>query len=178
MSAFHAKERIHFFISKKTANFLKHADYDPSGVLASPTRPACRSGTESLMTLRWRELDSNFWFRARFGSVFVVSLLGLRFVGLARLILPRGQAKMRRADLQPKAAQHPAEAHLDVVVLRLQQRHRTHFQDRRRWRAHRPLRGGQRHSDPTGERFDSEGFCQHLRQVADTSRRGVRCYSF
>jgi len=34
---------------------------------------------------RWRrELDSNFRFRARFGSVFVVSLLGLRFVAEAR----------------------------------------------------------------------------------------------
>ena len=31
-----------------------------------------------------RELDSNFRFRARFGSVFVVSLLGLRFVAEAR----------------------------------------------------------------------------------------------
>ena len=41
MSAFHAKERIHFFISKKTANFLKHANHDPNGVLASPARPAC-----------------------------------------------------------------------------------------------------------------------------------------
>jgi hypothetical protein len=33
-----------------------------------------RSGTKSSPTLRWRELDSNFRFRARFGSVFVVSL--------------------------------------------------------------------------------------------------------
>jgi hypothetical protein len=29
------------FISKKTANFLKHANHDPNGVLAAPTGPAC-----------------------------------------------------------------------------------------------------------------------------------------
>jgi hypothetical protein len=34
-------------------------------------------------TLCWRELDSNFRFRARFGLVFVVSLFVLRFVAEA-----------------------------------------------------------------------------------------------
>jgi arylsulfatase A-like enzyme len=34
-------------------------------------------------TRRWRELDSNSRFRARFGSVFVVSLFALRFVAEA-----------------------------------------------------------------------------------------------
>ena len=31
-----------------------------------------------------------------------------------------------------------------------------HLQDRRQWRAHCPLRGRQRHSDPAGERLDPE----------------------
>jgi len=34
-------------------------------------------------TVCWRELDSNFRFRARFGSVFVISLFALRFVAEA-----------------------------------------------------------------------------------------------
>jgi hypothetical protein len=37
----------------------------------------------SQKTHRWRELDSNFRFRARFGSVFVISLFALRFVAEA-----------------------------------------------------------------------------------------------
>jgi hypothetical protein len=49
----------------------------------------------SQKTHRWRELDSNFRFRARFGSVFVVSLLGLRFVAEA----PEG---LRRAIDAPE----------------------------------------------------------------------------
>jgi len=39
--------------------------------------------TSSQPTLRWRELDSNFRFRARFGLVFVVSLFVLHFVAEA-----------------------------------------------------------------------------------------------
>jgi hypothetical protein len=40
-------------------------------------------GLEVRPTRWWRELDSNFRFRARFGSVFVVSLFALRFVAEA-----------------------------------------------------------------------------------------------
>jgi hypothetical protein len=50
-------------------------------------------------------------------------------------------SRCRRADLQPKAAQHPAQAHLDVMVLGLQQltrrQQRSHFLRRQRLAVHR-----------------------------------------
>jgi len=56
------------------------------------------------------------------------------------------------------------------------------FQDRRRRRAHRPLRGGQRHSDPAGERFyleelgdapgRSRGHAQSKSRACPQARRG------
>jgi transposase len=61
--------------------------------------------------------------------------------------------------------------------------HRPHFQDRRRRRAHRTLRGRQRHSDPAGERLDPEelgdatgGSCRHARgqgRARPQARRGA-----
>ena len=42
-----------------------------------------RRNTEVRLTHRWRELDSNFRYRARFGLVFVVSLFVLHFVAEA-----------------------------------------------------------------------------------------------
>jgi len=46
-------------------------------------------------------------------------------------------------------------------------RHRSHFQDRRRQRAHRTLRGGQRHSDPTGQGL----YVEELGDALGRSRR-------
>ena len=55
---------------------------------------------------------------------------------------PGGEGpRRRRADLQPEAAQHPAQAHLDVMVLGLQQlarrQQRSHFLRRQRLAVHR-----------------------------------------
>jgi hypothetical protein len=58
---------------------LERLGYGRRSRISSPAR----SPSEVRATLRWRELDSKFRFRARFGLVFVVSLFVLRFVAEA-----------------------------------------------------------------------------------------------
>jgi hypothetical protein len=65
------KRRVVPVAEFRTAVGVVQVDHDVAGI---------EQYNQVLREVRWRELDSNFRFRARFGSGFVVSLFALRVV--------------------------------------------------------------------------------------------------
>jgi hypothetical protein len=55
----------HISISRSSAAIMPTAEEKAIAALASGRRRGSHSGTDGSQTLRWRELNSNFRFRAR-----------------------------------------------------------------------------------------------------------------